>query len=117
MAALRRRSALIEHSTALPVRNTALIAAPRRGRTTEGFTSSSNLTIISASAAGTDSTFSTMATQTDIPGTGRVIDKYVFQPAGRKIEAFIGGIVRRMSTRKVRRRESAARAYCKLNVV
>ena len=117
MTSLRRQPARTHRTTANrggPDTQTAFVAPPARfqehGHTgpTHAF-STTNLTVISG--AGTDSTFSTMATQTDLPGTGRVIDKYVFQPAGRKLEAFIGGIVRSISMRKTarqRRRDSSA---------
>ena len=35
---------------------------------------------------GSIETFSTNATVDDNPGTGRVLDKYFYQPAGRRIE-------------------------------
>ena len=35
---------------------------------------------------GSTETFSTNATVDDNPGTGRVLDKYFYQPAGRRIE-------------------------------
>ena len=36
------------------------------------------------------SSFSTMATMDDNPGTGRVIDKYAIQPLTKKLERFVG---------------------------
>ena len=41
------------------------------------------------SDASSDSSFSTTATCDDNIGVGRVIDKYVFQPAGRKVERLL----------------------------
>ena len=36
------------------------------------------------------STFSTMATMDDNPGTGRALDKYVIQPLAKKLERCVG---------------------------
>ena len=33
-------------------------------------------------------TYSTTATADDLPGTGRALDTYFFQPAGRRVESF-----------------------------
>lgn len=43
-------------------------------------------------SASTVLTYSTMATMDDNPGPGRAIDKYFYQPAGRKVEAWAGRI-------------------------
>ena len=42
----------------------------------------------------TISSYSTMATMDDNPGTGRFIDKHVYQPLGRKIERLFARILR-----------------------
>lgn len=45
-------------------------------------------TPLSETDSSSTSSFSTNATMDDIPGTGRTIDTYLYQPLGRKIERF-----------------------------